>query len=159
MNPLPNCFFTLTHCFLQVLSPLSLRNMLSFMRNTHVFRNLFPSKKLGSWKWEDSSACKFHQAPPLYPLLLLLLYYSLRCRSQQKIADMKQVSQIMKESVWKDDKEITECQHCESAFNVAKRKVKIDNGRRIDFLQISCSTTAETVEGFTVATARTIQCN
>ena len=45
------------------------------------------------------------------------------CRAQQKLSDMKQESQVMKESVWKDDKEVPQCQICLAAFSVARRKV------------------------------------
>ena len=44
-------------------------------------------------------------------------------RSQQKVADMKQVSSIMKESVWVEDKNITDCKGCKKPFSVSRRKV------------------------------------
>lgn len=46
-------------------------------------------------------------------------------RSQQKLADMKQESQLMKESVWKDDREVLQCQICQAGFSVARRKVNV----------------------------------
>ena len=49
------------------------------------------------------------------------------CRSQQKVADMKQVSSIMKESVWEEDKNITDCKGCSKAFSVSRRKVTAYN--------------------------------
>jgi RUN and FYVE domain-containing protein 1 len=42
--------------------------------------------------------------------------------AQEKLSDMKQVSSVMKDSVWVDDREITECQQCKSGFSVARRK-------------------------------------
>jgi len=38
----------------------------------------------------------------------------------QKIADMKDESTMMRESVWVDNKNITECQQCKKPFSVAK---------------------------------------
>ena len=38
---------------------------------------------------------------------------------------MKVVSQVMTESRWQDDKDISGCQICKSAFSVAKRKVSV----------------------------------
>ena len=43
--------------------------------------------------------------------------------SQQKIAEIKPVSDMMKESVWVDDREATDCQQCNKPFSVARRKV------------------------------------
>ena len=42
--------------------------------------------------------------------------------AQQKVADMKHVSTVMKESVWKDDRHISDCQQCQKPFSVARRK-------------------------------------
>jgi hypothetical protein len=36
---------------------------------------------------------------------------------------MKEVSSLMKESVWRDDKNINDCQGCNKAFSVSRRKV------------------------------------
>ena len=44
-------------------------------------------------------------------------------RAQEKLSDMRHVSAVMKDSVWVDDKDITECQLCQIGFSVAKRKV------------------------------------
>ena len=51
------------------------------------------------------------------------------CSSQQKVADMKQVSSIMKESVWVEDKSIAECKGCNKAFSVSRRKVSSQQKR------------------------------
>jgi chromosome segregation ATPase len=40
--------------------------------------------------------------------------------SQQKIVDMKQVQSA--ENIWQDEKDITECQNCQAAFSVGRRK-------------------------------------
>ena len=37
---------------------------------------------------------------------------------------MKDESTMLKESVWVDDKTITECQQCQKPFSVARRKVR-----------------------------------
>ena len=37
---------------------------------------------------------------------------------------MKEVSSLMKESVWIDDKDINDCQGCKKAFSVSRRKVQ-----------------------------------
>lgn len=37
---------------------------------------------------------------------------------------MKQVSSIMKESVWVEDKSITDCKGCSKPFSVSRRKVR-----------------------------------
>lgn len=50
------------------------------------------------------------------------------CRSQQKVVDMKQVSSIMKESVWVEDKSITDCKGCTKPFSVSRRKVGVAGG-------------------------------
>ena len=47
----------------------------------------------------------------------------LLCRSQQKVEDMKQVSSLVKESVWVEDKAITDCKGCNKPFSVSRRKV------------------------------------
>ncbi len=44
-------------------------------------------------------------------------------RAQQKVSDMKQVSSIMNESVWMEDKNITDCKDCNKPFSVSRRKV------------------------------------
>ena len=44
----------------------------------------------------------------------------------QNIADVKDESTMMKESVWVDDRNITECQQCKKPFSVARRKVGVD---------------------------------
>ena len=44
-------------------------------------------------------------------------------RSKQQAADMKEVSSLMKESVWQDDKDINDCQACNKPFSVGRRKV------------------------------------
>jgi len=36
---------------------------------------------------------------------------------------MKDESTMMRESVWVDDRNITECQQCKKPFSVARRKV------------------------------------
>ena len=36
---------------------------------------------------------------------------------------MKEVSSLMKESVWQDDKDINDCQGCKKVFSVSRRKV------------------------------------
>ena len=36
---------------------------------------------------------------------------------------MKEVSSLMKESVWLDDKDINDCQGCKKVFSVSRRKV------------------------------------
>ena len=46
------------------------------------------------------------------------------CRSQQKVVDMKHVSSVMKESVWVEDKSITDCKGCNKPFSVSRRKVR-----------------------------------
>ena len=38
---------------------------------------------------------------------------------------MKEVSSLMKESVWLDDKDINDCQGCKKPFSVSRRKVYI----------------------------------
>lgn len=38
---------------------------------------------------------------------------------------MKEVSSLMKESVWLDDKGINDCQGCKKPFSVSRRKVNI----------------------------------
>ncbi len=45
-------------------------------------------------------------------------------RSQQKVADMKQVSSLVKDSVWVEDKSITDCKGCCKTFSVSRRKVR-----------------------------------
>ena len=42
--------------------------------------------------------------------------------AQQKLADMKHVSTVMKESTWMDDRDISNCQQCRKPFSVARRK-------------------------------------
>lgn len=42
--------------------------------------------------------------------------------SQQKVSDMKEVSSIMKESVWVEDKSIVDCKGCNKPFSVSRRK-------------------------------------
>ena len=37
---------------------------------------------------------------------------------------MKDESTMLRESVWVDDKTITECQQCQKPFSVARRKVR-----------------------------------
>ena len=46
-------------------------------------------------------------------------------RSKQQAADMKEVSSLMKESVWVDDKHINDCQGCKKVFSVSRRKVEL----------------------------------
>ena len=58
----------------------------------------------------------------LFQAILMILMN----RSQQKIADMKVVSQVMTESKWQDDKDINGCQICKSIFSMAKRKVSME---------------------------------
>ena len=52
-----------------------------------------------------------------------MLSCDVMCRSQQKVADMKQVSSLVKDSVWVEDKAITDCKGCGKAFSVSRRKV------------------------------------
>lgn len=42
--------------------------------------------------------------------------------SQQKVSDMKEVTGVSHDSVWVDDKDITDCQDCKKQFTVARRK-------------------------------------
>ena len=63
--------------------------------------------------------------PPYFYLpLYLKCYLFLFCRTKEKLSDMQEVSSVMKESVWMDDKNITECQQCNKPFSVARRKVR-----------------------------------
>jgi len=52
----------------------------------------------------------------------ILFFCSSSCSSQQKIADTKDESTMMRESVWVDDRNITDCQQCKKPFSVARRK-------------------------------------
>ncbi len=54
-------------------------------------------------------------------------------RSQQKVSDMKEVSSIMKESVWVEDKNITDCKGCNKPFSVSRRKVHYSRGPQVRY--------------------------
>eukprot|EP00794_Sanderia_malayensis_P016622 gene16622-18312_t len=43
-------------------------------------------------------------------------------RSTLHVDNMKEATAVMKEKVWKDDKLVTNCQQCEQAFSVSRRK-------------------------------------
>lgn len=55
--------------------------------------------------------------------ILVILYLN---RSKQQAADMKEVSTLMKESVWVEDKDINDCQGCKKPFSVSRRKVQVN---------------------------------
>ena len=79
-------------------------------------------------------------------------------RSQQKISDMKETTQ---DSIWEDEKDVTECRGCESTFSVARRKVyKIRFLLILSlFLFVPLSIIAETVVRCSVLHALTTQCS
>ncbi|KAJ7381120.1 RUN and FYVE domain-containing protein 1 [Desmophyllum pertusum] len=42
--------------------------------------------------------------------------------SQQKVEEMKEVTQTMKDKKWAEDKDAAQCQQCDQLFNLARRK-------------------------------------
>ena len=91
---------------------------------------------------------------------------------------MKHVSSVMKESVWVDDRDISDCQHCKTGFSVARRKVSLSplpvclsvcllslayTLRLPDLTRLTLSlppsTTAGTVEECSVTRAQTTLCS
>lgn len=131
-------------------------------------------EKLGA-AW--GSRLEIH-AELIHHALMSNLCTSLSHRSKQQAADMKEVSSIMKESVWQDDKDINDCQGCKKPFSVGRRKVwhhhYINPPQFRDRLVIHCrnvlshllisfissfSITVEVVVVSSAMLARTIQCS
>ena len=54
------------------------------------------------------------------PILIFLLQFPAEASKHEDESTM------MRESVWVDDRNITECQHCKKPFSVARRKVGVD---------------------------------